>query len=406
MKSTYSYLWVICLLTAFGGCTSPKNTPLNLVEDNIANAIEQYTLQTELIEQSGKVLNPRTVDETGNVVYVKYDNWASGFFPGSIWYLYRLTGEEKWKTLATKYTEALDSVQYLTGLHDVGFMIGCSYLNGMRQANKDYKDIILRSACSLSTRFRPEAGVIQSWDSDKGWQALRGWKCPVIIDNMMNLELLFEATRLSGDSTYYNIAVSHADKTLKNHFRSNGSCYHVVDYDPQTGLVRCKETAQGYADESAWARGQAWALYGFTMCYRYTHHSGYLERALKIYDFIFTNRNLPKNLIPYWDFDALSIPNEPRDASSAAIIASALYELDGYVPDDSKYKETADKILAVLSTPEYRAEVGTNHNFLLKHSVGSIPHGVEIDVPLNYADYYFLEALVRKRDLEDKCARQ
>ena len=216
---------------------------------------------------------------------------------------------------------------------------------------------------------------------------------------MMNLELLFEASRLSGDSTYYNIARKHADTTMANHFRADNSCYHVVDYDPETGEVRKKQTAQGYADESAWARGQAWALYGYTMCYRYTHDVRYLEQAEKIFNFIFGNKNLPEDLVPYWDFDAPNIPNEPRDASAAACTASALYELSTYLPDKG-YKETADRIMESLASPAYRAKVGTNGNFILMHSVGSIPHGAEIDVPLNYADYYFLEGLMRKRDLE------
>ena len=280
------------------------------------------------------------------------------------------------------------------------FFIGCSYLNGYRFAGKEeYKPVIIQTAKSLSTRFRPAAGVLQSWDADKGWQAERGWKCPVIIDNMMNLELLFEASKLSGDSTYYNVAVKHADTTMKNHFRANNSCYHVVDYDPVTGEVRKKQTAQGYADESAWARGQAWAIYGYTMCYRYTHDQKYLDMAEKIYNFIFNNPNLPEDLVPYWDFDAPNIPNEPRDVSAAACTASALYELSTYIPDKN-YKETADKIMENLASPAYRAEVGTNGNFILMHSVGSIPHGAEIDVPLNYADYYFLEGIMRKRDLE------
>ena len=259
----------------------------------------------------------------------------------------------------------------------------------------------METARSLSTRFRPGAGVIQSWDADRGWQSQRGWACPVIIDNMMNLELMFEASLLSGDSTFYNIAVSHADVTMANHFREDNSCYHVVDYDPETGAVRSKQTAQGYADESSWARGQAWALYGYTMCYRYTKDKRYLEHAQKIYDFIFGNKNLPEDLVPYWDYDAPNIPNEPRDASAAACTASALYELSTYVPEKN-YKEVADKIMYSLGSPAYRAEVGTNGNFILMHSVGSIPHGSEIDVPLNYADYYFLEGLIRKRELEKK----
>lgn len=381
------------------GCKMKPSPSIDIVSDNVANAVAQYSLQTDMIENSGCVLNPRTLNKEGKTVYVPYSDWTSGFFPGSMWYLYKLTGDEKWERLAIKYTEALDSVQYLTRHHDVGFMAGCSFLNGMRQSGKDYAPVIVQTARSLSTRFRPDAGVIQSWNVDRGWQADRGWKCPVIIDNMLNLELLFEATQLSGDSTYYHIAVSHANQTLKNHFRSNHSCYHVVDYDPENGEIRSRQTAQGYADESAWARGQAWALYGYTMCYRYTHHPAYLKQASAIYDFIFTNKNIPADLVPFWDYDALNIPNEPRDVSAAAITASALYELSTYL-QDVKYKATADKIVKTLSSSAYRAEVGTNGYFILMHSVGSIPHGAEVDVPLNYADYYFLEALSRKRELE------
>lgn len=381
------------------GCNLKKAATEDMVTENISNAVSQYSLMTNRIEASDCIMNPKTLDEKQQVVYASYDDWTSGFFPGSMWYLYQLTGDEKWEKLAVKYTESLDSVQYLTWHHDVGFMVGCSYLNGMRLGQKDYKSVVLQTARSLSTRFRSGAGIIQSWDADKGWQAQRGWKCPVIIDNMMNLELLFEATRLSGDSTYYNMAVSHADRTLKEHFRSDGSCYHVVDYDPETGTVRSRQTAQGYADESAWARGQAWAIYGYTVCYRYTHKPEYWEQACRIYDFIFTNKHLSSDLIPYWDYDALNIPNEPRDVSAAAITAAALYELSMYLPNP-RYKKTADKILASLSTPAYRAKVGENGNFILMHSVGSIPHNAEVDVPLNYADYYFLEALSRKREME------
>lgn len=398
MKTLFSGLTGMLFLL-LGGCHPKPVTPTDIVADNIRNAVEQYSLQTNIIEKSGTLLNPRTIDEDGNVQYVSYQNWTSGFFPGSMWQLFRLTGDRKWETLAVKYTEALDSVQHLTWHHDVGFIAGCSFLNGMRQSHKDYQSVIVQTARSLSTRFRPAAGVLQSWNTNSGWQSRRGWKCPVIIDNMMNLEILFEATRLSGDSTYHRIAVSHADMTLIHHFRANNSSYHVVDYDPETGEARSRETAQGYASESAWARGQAWALYGYTLCYRYTHKPEYLEQACKIYDFIFTHPKLPADLIPYWDYDALNIPNEPRDVSAAAITASALYELNTYQAD-SKYRDTANKILASLSTPAYRAEVGTNGYFILMHSVGSIPHHAEIDVPLNYADYYFLEALVRKRDQE------
>lgn len=296
-----------------------KKVEVDFIQDNIDNAVAQNTIQTDIIEKSGKILNPRTINADGSISYIPIDDWCSGFFPGSMWLTYNLTGDKKWLPLAEKYTEALDSVKYLKWHHDVGFMIGCSYLNGYRFADKEYKDVIVEAAKSLSTRFRPGAGVIQSWDADKGWQGTRGWKCPVIIDNMMNLELLFEATAFSGDSTFYNIAVKHADTTMAHHFRPDNSCYHVVDYDPETGEVRKRQTAQGYADESSWARGQAWALYGYTTCYRYTKDKKYLDQAQKVYNFIFTNKNLPEDLVPYWDYDAPNIPNEPRDASAATV---------------------------------------------------------------------------------------
>ena len=211
----------------------------------------------------------------------------SGFFAGTLWYMYELTGDEAWAARARKHTEILDSVQYLQWHHDVGFMVYDSYGNGLRLKNiPGYEDVIVQTAKSLATRFRPVPGVIQSWDADRGWQGERGWQCPVIIDNMMNLELMFKATEFSGDSTYYNIAVKHADRTMKEHFRDDYSCYHVVDYDLTTGDVRGRCTAQGYADDSAWARGQAWAVYGYTACYRYTGDKRYLDHARKVAGFM------------------------------------------------------------------------------------------------------------------------
>ncbi|MDR2915193.1 MAG: glycoside hydrolase family 88 protein [Tannerella sp.] len=388
-------------LFLFASCKKAKDKKDCFITDNIENAVRQHSLQTDIIEKSGQILNPKTINKNGDIVYIPIDDWTSGFFPGSIWLTYELTKDQKWLPLAGKYTENLDSVKHLKWHHDIGFMIGCSYLNGLRIVqNNAYKSVIVEAAGSLSTRFRPAAGIIQSWDADRGWQGQRGWKCPVIIDNMMNLELLFEATRISGDSSFHHIAVSHADVTMKEQFRSDFSCYHVVDFDPETGDVRKRQTAQGYSDESAWARGQAWALYGYILCYRYTYDKKYLDQAENIYKFIFNNKNMPEDLVPYWDFDAPKIPDEPRDASAAAATASALYELSTYVKNKN-YKEIADKIMESLGSEKYRAKIGTNGNFILMHSVGSIPHNSEIDVPLNYADYYFLEALMRKRNLEE-----
>ena len=401
MKRTLIFTLMIFTVFYLQSCkTKPAEQTVGFIEANIEFAAEQYSLQTALIEESGKILNPKSFID-GKMKYINPQEWTSGFFPGSMWYLYELTGDEKWKKFGIKFTEALDTVKYLTNHHDVGFMIGCSYGNGLRLANNEtYKEVIVQAAKSLSTRFHPQAGIIQSWNVDAGWQAQRGWECPVIIDNMMNLELLFDATKYSGDSTFWKIAVTHADKTIEHHFRPDYSTWHVIDYSLADGSVRNKHMAQGFAHESTWARGQSWAIYGYTVCYRETRDPKYLEQAEKAFEFVANYPNLPVDGVPYWDYNAPNIPNEKRDASSAAIMASALYELSTYSKSEY-YKGWADKIMQSLSGAEYRANLGENGNFILKHSVGSIPHGFEVDVPLNYADYYFLEALKRKRDLKN-----
>lgn len=394
-----NHLLFYAILLISVSCSSESDKKADFTEENIQFAAAQERLQVESIDKSGKILNPRTI-ESGKVKYIPMDDWTSGFYPGTMWYMYELTGDSTWKKLAGKYTEAIDSVKYLTWHHDVGFMIQCSFGNAFRlTGDSTYKAVIVQAAKSLSTRFHPIAGITQSWNIDKGWQSERGWECPVIIDNMMNLELLFNATRLTGDSSFYRIAVSHADKTMQNHYRPDYSCYHVVDYSLADGSVLSRQTAQGFANESAWARGQAWGIYGFTVCYRETRNSKYLLQAQKAFDFVIRHKNFPSDFVPYWDFDAPKIPNEPRDASAAAIIASALYELSTF-EDTKYYKVWADKIMQSLASPAYRAKLGENGNFILMHSVGSIPHGAEIDVPLNYADYYFLEALIRKSKID------
>jgi rhamnogalacturonyl hydrolase YesR len=339
-----------------------------------------------------QLVSPRTYDSS-KLKLVSSRDWVSGFFPGDLWYLYEYTGKPEWRTEAEKFTANIEREKTNGGTHDMGFKIYCSFGNGYRlTGNQQYKDIIIASAKTLSTRFNPTAGVIKSWDNRK-------WKYPVIIDNMMNLELLFEASKLSGDPSYYKIAVSHANTTMKNHFRPDHSSYHVVNYDTTNGKIISKNTAQGFADESAWARGQAWGLYGYTMCYRETKDAAYLKQAEDIAGFILHHPNLPKDMVPYWDFNAPGIPNEPRDASAAAIIASALYELSTYSKKED-YKKIADKILASL-TNNYRAPLGTAKGFLLLHSTGNKPSNGEVDVPLMYADYYYLEALLRMKKLKE-----
>lgn len=393
---------VMAVACTIGSCTDkPEKVEKTWSEQSVENAYNQIKLEIDTIEASGKILNPVTLKKSGEVYYCGYADWRSGFFPGSVWYLYELTGDNTLLPLAQKYTEALDEAKKLTWHHDIGFIINCSYGNGLRLSGKTgYKDVMIEAAKSLCTRFREKPGTIQSWNvTGNSWQAQRGWECPVIIDNMMNLELLFEATELSGDSTFYKVAVSHADRTLKEQFRPDGSCYHVIDYSISDGNVRHRHTAQGYSHESAWSRGQAWAIYGYTMCYRYTADKKYLGQAIKTFNFMKDHPRMPEDLVPYWDMDAPNIPNEPRDASSASVIASALYELSTY-DNQFDYKGYADKIMKSLSSENYTAKLGENGRFVLMHSVGSIPHNSEIDVPLNYADYYYLEALKRKMDLE------
>ena len=386
------FLFVILL-----GCKTTKQDT-NMKENVLVTAQKQYELlvQSSDINFTSKNNIPRTV-KNGKTTFVSPYDWTSGFFPGSLWYLYDLTKDQKWKTKAIKYTETLDTIQYWKGNHDVGFMIECSYGNALKSIkSKAYENVIVQTAKSLSTRFHPKAGIIQSWNaSDK-------WNCPVIIDNMMNLELLFHASKISKDPTFYNIAVAHADTTLENHFRKDKSSYHVLNYNTETGEILDKKTHQGYADNSAWARGQAWGLYGFTVTYRETKNTKYLQQAIHIADFIMTHPELPADKIPYWDFNVPKTKDTPRDASAAAITASALYELSTYVDkkEKSKYTNWADDIMKSLKSPAYFAETGKNNGFLLYHSVGSLPHNSEIDVPLNYADYYFLEALIRSKKLK------
>jgi unsaturated chondroitin disaccharide hydrolase len=342
------------------------------------------------------LVSPRTL-ENGELKLVPAKDWTSGFFPGQLWLLYELTGKQLWKDQAGAFTKNIEGQQYDLTTHDLGFKIYCSVGAGYT-ITKDghYKDVIIQSAKTLSKRFNANTGTIRSWDNTKKWTY------PVIIDNMMNLELLFEATKLSGDSSFYKIAVTHAITTMKNHFRPDYSSYHVVDYDSaHAGVVIKKTTHQGYADESAWARGQAWGLYGFTICYRETKDPVFLQQAEKIAAYIFGHPNLPADLIPYWDFNAPNIPNEERDVSAATVMASALYELSLYSKNKKSYLGKADKIIKNI-TQNYRSSVNSNKGFLLAHSTGSKPGGTEIDAPLSYADYYYLEALLRSKKLKEK----
>ena len=450
MNRIISTLFVLCsLLTAYTVSAQknhgfqPKPALVRLIDGNLRQAANQY-----------KVLMSKVpADRLPKTYYANTDKfetsnsgwWTSGFYPGTLLYLYEYTKDTSLLREALARLTLLEKEQYNKGTHDLGFMMYCSYGNAERLAERGilpasqgqsrnssvpgpppstYTDILLNSARSLATRFNPKVGCIRSWDSPP-------WKYPVIIDNMMNLELLFWATHVSGDSSFYKIAVTHANTTMRNHYRPDYSSFHVVDYDTATGDVLARKTAQGYADSSAWARGQAWGLYGFTVMYRCTHDPKYLDQAEHIAQFILSNPNLPADKIPYWDYNAPDIPHAlpkqttglpaegpssaplraggtfqqtpgpPKDASAAAVMASALIELSHYAgPEKGRgYLDVAEQILVSLSSGNYHAVVGSNGGFLLRHSVGHLPARSEVDVPLTYADYYFVEAMLRYKQL-------
>ncbi len=371
---------------------SSKKEMQKLVDENLQLAVKQYKYMQQLLP-AGKL--PRSYDSVKKELIVSgTDWWCSGFYPGTLWYLYEYTKDESLKTEAIRSTTLLEKEKNNKGTHDLGFMLYCSYGNGYRLTKENsYRNVMITGAQSLSTRFNPIIGCIKSWNSNSRWQF------PVIVDNMMNLEFLCEMTKLSGDSSFYKVAITHANTTIKNHYRNDFSSYHVIDYDTVTGKKIKGYTAQGAFDESAWARGQSWGLYGFTMMYRETKKKEYLDEAINIANFLLHHKNMPADKIPYWDYDATEIPNTYRDASAAAILCSALLELAKYSnkTQQKEYRDVAITILKNLSS-SYRAAVGTNGGFILKHGVGHLPAKSEVDVPLTYGDYYFIEALIRYKN--------
>ncbi len=337
---------------------------------------------------------PQSTKPDGSPNNKTSDWWCSGFFGGSLWYIFEQTKDPKWKAAADKWTMAVEKEQFNTKTHDLGFMLYCPFGNGYRLTkNEQYKNIMLTGAKSLATRFNPSVGLIKSWEKfDKVYTY------PVIIDNMMNLEFLFWAAKESGNKNFYKLCVTHADNTIKHHYRPDYSSYHVICYG-ENGEVLAKKTHQGAADESAWSRGQAWGLYGYVVMYRATKDPKYLNQARNIAKFILNNPNLPADKIPFWDY---SKPGEERDASAGAIAASALFELSGYTKGNEKlnYIKQATTMLETLASPAFKAKLGENNHFILKHSTGHKPGNSEIDVPLVYADYYYLEALLRYQKIK------
>lgn len=386
-------LFIIAIMAYSFGLFAQSNSNVALKKQITANlqlAVDQYQILHRNVATS---LMPQNFDiNTGKMVTSNTKWWCAGFFPGTLWYLYDYSKNPDIKKIAEERLNLMEPEKHFTGNHDLGFMMYCSYGNAYRVTKNDkYKKILDTAAMSLASRFRPKIQSIQSWDSSKNF------KCAVIVDNMMNLELLTWVSNNGGNPRFGEIARTHANSTMERQFRPDNAAFHVLDYSLATGTLLKKTTWQGYSDSSAWARGQGWAVYGYTMMYRLTKEEKYKEQANKIAAFILNHPHYPKDGIPYWDFDAPNIPNALRDASAGAIMASAFIELSGFVTGSLKIKyiKAAENILTSLSSPEYLASKGTNGGFLLKHSVGALPLKGEVDVALTYADYYFVEAMLR-----------
>lgn len=378
--------------------TQKSNTPTFNIDRQLAYCEHQASKTLTLIPNDNKSIPRNIAPDSQEWRFINYTDWTSGFWPGILWYLYENTNDLKWKEQADNFSRYLTPLSVTPALdHDLGFQVFNSFGNGYRlTGNPEYKEIILKTADTLATLFNPKVGTILSWPRE-----VPNMEWPqhnTIMDNMINLELLFWASKNGGDKSLYDIAVSHADVTMKNHFRSDYTSYHVVVYDRETGGKIKGVTHQGYADDSMWARGQGWAIYGYTMVYRETGDAKYLDIAQKTAKVYL--EHLPNDLIPYWDFDAPNIPNEPKDASAAALVSSALLELSTFTKDSilaKNYLNKAEKMLVELSN-NYQSK-DKNSAFLL-HSTGHKPNGSEIDYSINYSDYYYVEALLRLKKLK------
>ncbi len=342
---------------------------------------------------------PRSIDIDKNKWHTTspYD-WTSGFWPGILWYNYENSDKLTDKLQALAYTERQRPLvdEEHEPDHDIGFQLLCSFGHAYANTGRcEYKEILLEGASKLAKLYNPKVGTILSWP-----HAVKnhGWPHNTIMDNMINLQLLFFAANNGGSPEFRDIAVSHARRTMENQFRPDYTSYHVALYDSISGKFIRGCTNQGLSDDSFWSRGQAWGIYGFTVVYRETRDKEFLRFAEKITD-VYLSR-LPSDYIPYWDFDDPKIPDAERDASAAAIVASALLEL-AQLEDNSayakKYIKAAEKMLHSLSSATYQSR---KHNsaFLL-HSTGNLPAGYEVDSSINYADYYYIEALTRYRNL-------
>lgn len=405
MKHLCIFLWGIAALIFIIPCgtlakKSDTDSQMTLaqIDKALDFATEQALFMARFLKDKDGQL-PRCT-KNGVLETLGYNWWCSGFYPGLLWMLSENKPDNKeLREYAELYTKRVEGARNITNNHDVGFMLNNSFGKAYRiTGDEKWFEPVRDGARHLADRFMPAAGVTRSWEPNKKW------KNPVIIDNMMNMEILEDVGKKDGIQQYIDIANTHAHTTMKNHYRPNYSTWHVLDYDSNTGEILHRNTAQGYSDDSDWARGQMWGLYGYTMMYRETKNKDYLKHAQKIANYLITRSNWPEDKIPYWDFDCPDIPNTVRDASSAAIMASALIELSTFDKKNNakRWLDFATEQLTSLSSPAYTAKYGENGGFILMHSTGSLPAKSEVDVPLTYADYYYVEALLRLKKLLKK----
>ena len=413
MNKNFSLLILLALF--YTSCATKKtvSNQYSLDKQFVDKELKDATKQIKYLASQVQPKDIPTTFSKGKHVNWGTSWWCSGFYPGTVLYLYEYTNDKELLDEAKEKLKYLEKEKNNTTTHDLGFMLYCSFGNALRLVGDSVKnkEVLITGAESLSTRFKDVTKTIRSWDGGKNWDG-QPWTYPVIIDNMMNLEFLTQASKLSGNPKFKDIAITHANTTLKNHFRKDYSSYHVIDYNDKDGSIIGKKTAQGAFDESSWSRGQAWALYGYTMMYREVGDQAYLNQARGIARFYLNHPNLPEDLIPYWDMDQNKLDassqyysqKDLKDVSTAAIIASALIELSRYTygAESLNYLQKAELMLKSLSSKPYKADYKEAGGYILKHSVGSIPHKTEVDVPLTYADYYYIEALIRYNRLLNK----
>lgn len=383
------FIFFVFFSVLFNGCKNPLIPPDNNLS---TEKVEAYSLsQLKKSLNSIQLYNyPIRTKGMGEWETTPPSGWTSGFYPGCLWYACKLSNDSSWIESAKDFTDGLNGQQFNNDDHDIGFRIYCSYGNGYKiLKNGNYKTVILEAANSLATRYNSNVGCIQSWNGE----------FQVIIDNMMNLELLFWASKNGGSSDFYNIAVNHANKTMENHIRPDGSSYQLVVYDSLSGQVLQRKTVQGYSDSSTWSRGQAWGIYSFTMCYRETNNINFLNTAEKMADYFIDH--LPSDYVPYWDLNLPDSDNRKfKDASAAAIASSGLFELSRY-SNNSKYYNSAEKILNSLI--DNYLSINTGSGGILLHCAYNVhsSNPFDWDASTIWGDYYFLEALLRYLNVAD-----